>query len=60
MHGTQGTHPGRGGGWGAGLSEYGGNMYKHVGFCTNYSRNVPSTRHNEPAVCRARPGVVQP
>eukprot|EP00966_Prymnesium_polylepis_P042443 985947-Prymnesium_polylepis.1 len=35
MHGTQGAHPGRGGGWAAGLSEYGGNMCKNVEFCTN-------------------------
>ena len=51
MPGTQSAHPGRGGGWGAGLGEYGGItlyravtctcMGKHVGFCTNYSRNEP-------------------
>eukprot|EP00966_Prymnesium_polylepis_P172781 3995957-Prymnesium_polylepis.1 len=42
MHGTQGAHLGRGGGWGAGLSEGGGNMCKNAEFCTNYSRNEPA------------------
>eukprot|EP00966_Prymnesium_polylepis_P234060 5414066-Prymnesium_polylepis.1 len=30
MHGTQGVHPGRGGGWGAGLGEYGAKMSDFV------------------------------
>eukprot|EP00966_Prymnesium_polylepis_P116615 2695353-Prymnesium_polylepis.1 len=40
MYGTQGAHPGCGGRWGAGLSEYGGNMCENAGLCTDNSQHA--------------------
>eukprot|EP00966_Prymnesium_polylepis_P191640 4441097-Prymnesium_polylepis.1 len=56
MHGTQGSHPGHGGGCGAGLGENGGTMCKLSDFVQpyKYSRNEPARERPDPGVPTSR------